>query len=495
MIEMVLGLFLLLVLGVVGGIGYLIVRVIMLKKMNVKEQQMDNGEPQKDNTTRSIAIVKNTLLRKIVVIAVLSILAMIPLSIIFNTVSDREDLYNNVAREIGSSWGEAQTLSGPIVVIPYTYAQIQEEMSDDGKVRNQVTRIIQDELIILPKKLNINLNLKHDFRTRGIYSSLVYDAQLQGSADFNLTNYNIPDRTSFDINNARIVFGVSSNQSIDKVEPIEIVGNDAKLVGSLEPGTGLDSFRQSVSNGFNQGIHLVKEGPAHFTVNFALSVRGSRTISILPFGEQTVININSDWPHPSFRGILPHKRNISEQGFEASWDISHLTRNYPQVFAKSTKPELTEVVANATLFEPVTHYGKIERSVKYGVLFILLTFVMLFIFELGQKTSLSIIQYVLVGSAMAMFYLLLLSLSEHISFLLAYLVAASIPLVSVSLYVGTAMASVKRGGIVAVMLVGLYAILYSILQLEDYALLMGTGLLLVVLFILMYITRHQNKAQ
>ncbi|MGL5664565.1 MAG: cell envelope integrity protein CreD, partial [Shewanella sp.] len=216
-------------------------------------------------------------------------------------------------------------------------------------------------------------------------------------------------------------------------------------------------------------------------------------ISALPLGEQTLLNIHADWPHPSFKGLLPAEREITANGFTASWNISHLTRNYPQEFIKSNQSTLTEVVANAMLFEPVTHYGKIERSVKYGLLFIVLTFIMLFIFELGQKTSLSTVQYMLVGSAMALFYLLLLSLSEHLAFLQAYLIAACIPVLSVSAYVGSATASLKRGAIVGTMLVSLYAVLYSILQLEDYALLMGTGLLLVVLLILMFVTRHQPK--
>lgn len=229
-----------------------------------------------------------------------------------------------------------------------------------------------------------------------------------------------------------------------------------------------------------------------FSIDFSMILRGSEAIDILPLGEQTLINIQSDWPHPSFKGILPAKRNISEQGFDAFWNISHLTRNYPQEFIQGDMVRLGEISATTVLFEPVTHYGKTERSVKYGLLFIVLTFIMLFIFELGQKTSLSIIQYMLVGGAMAMFYLLLLSLLEHLVFFYAYLIAATIPVLSISSYVGSASASYKRGFFVGVMQAGLYTVLYSILQLEDYALLMGTGLLLLALLILMYITRHYN---
>ena len=490
MFNIIVGVIALFTLALFGGAAYLVVRAL-LKKFN-RDQGIDMESPQAQSShSKGTPLAKNTTLLKALTIGILSILAMIPLGIIMDMTSDREALYHSVVNEIGRSWGEQQTLSGPVLVIPYSYFVMQEEVSADGKNRHQVKRTYQDELVILPKKLKLDLDLKHDFRTRGIYQSLVYNATLQGKADFSLSHYEIPNLIAFDNKNARLAFGVSSNQAIDKVDKLELTGDAVTLSGSLMSGTGLGSTG-GLEKGFNQGVQVAEA--SDFSVDFAMTLRGSQSISALPLGEQTLINIHADWPHPSFKGLLPAERDINAQGFTASWNISHLTRNYPQEFIKSNQSSLTEVSANAILFEPVTHYGKIERSVKYGLLFIVLTFIMLFIFELGQKTSLSTIQYVLVGSAMALFYLLLLSLSEHLAFLHAYLIAACIPVLSVSAYVGSATASIKRGGIVGIMLVSLYAVLYSILQLEDYALLMGTGLLLVVLLILMFVTRHQPKS-
>lgn len=489
MFNIIVGIIALFTLALFGGAAYLVVRALF-KKLN-RDQGTDMESPQAlSSHSKGTSLSKNTTLLKALTIGILSILALIPLGIIMDMTSDREALYHSVVNEIGRSWGEQQTLSGPVLVIPYSYFVMQEEVSADGKNRHQVKRTYQDELVILPKKLKLDLDLKHDFRTRGIYQSLVYNATLQGKADFSLSNYEIPNLIAFDNKNARLAFGVSSNQAIDKVDKLELTGDAVTLSGSLMSGTGLGSTG-GLEKGFNQGVQVAEA--SDFSVDFAMTLRGSQSISALPLGEQTLINIHADWPHPSFKGLLPAERDINAQGFTASWNISHLTRNYPQEFIKSNQSSLTEVSANAILFEPVTHYGKIERSVKYGLLFIVLTFIMLFIFELGQKTSLSTIQYVLVGSAMALFYLLLLSLSEHLAFLHAYLIAACIPVLSVSAYVGSATASLKRGGIVGIMLVSLYAVLYSILQLEDYALLMGTGLLLVVLLILMFVTRHQPK--
>ncbi|MGI2154270.1 cell envelope integrity protein CreD [Shewanella oncorhynchi] len=478
----------LLSLALFGSAAYLVVRALLKKFNRSQGIDMSAQEPLAVATAKGTAL-KNTTLLKALTIGILSILALIPLGIIMDMTSDRQALYHSVVDEIGRSWGEQQTLSGPALVIPYSYFVLQEEVSNDGKTRHEVKRTYQDELVILPKKLTLDLDLKHDFRTRGIYQSLVYNAALQGQADFSLNRYDIPNLIAFDNKNARLVFGVSSNQAIDKVEKIEITGESTLLSGSLMSGTGLTTG--GLEKGFNQKLQVSEA--SDFSVDFAMTLRGSQSISALPLGEQTLINIRADWPHPSFKGLLPAERDINAQGFTASWNISHLTRNYPQEFIKSNQSTLTEVSANAILFEPVTHYGKIDRSVKYGLLFIVLTFIMLFIFEIGQKTSLSTIQYVLVGSAMALFYLLLLSLSEHLAFLHAYLIAACIPVLSVSAYVGSATASIKRGALVGIMLVSLYAVLYSILQLEDYALLMGSGLLLVVLLILMFVTRHHPK--
>ncbi|MGZ0787857.1 inner membrane CreD family protein, partial [Pseudomonas saponiphila] len=188
----------------------------------------------------------------------------------------------------------------------------------------------------------------------------VYNAALQGQADFSLNRYDIPNLIAFDNKNARLVFGVSSNQAIDKVEKIEITGESTLLSGSLMSGTGLTTG--GLEKGFNQKIQVSEA--SDFSVDFAMTLRGSQSISALPLGEQTLINIRADWPHPSFKVLLPAERDINAQGFTASCNISHLTRNYPQEFIKSNQSTLTEVSANAILFEPVTHYGKIDRSVK-----------------------------------------------------------------------------------------------------------------------------------
>lgn len=240
MFNIIAGVLTLFTLVLFGTAGYLVVRAL-LKKFNQEQgANMESPQAQLPNNKPTLhPLAKNTTLLKALTIGILSIIALIPLGIIMDMTSDRQALYHSVVDEIGRSWGEQQTLSGPVLVIPYSYFVLQEEVSNDGKTRHEVKRTYQDELVILPKKLTLDLDLKHDFRTRGIYQSLVYNAALQGQADFSLNRYDIPNLIAFDNKNARLVFGVSSNQAIDKVEKIEITGDSTLLSGSLMSGTGL----------------------------------------------------------------------------------------------------------------------------------------------------------------------------------------------------------------------------------------------------------------
>jgi inner membrane protein len=227
-----------------------------------------------------------------------------------------------------------------------------------------------------------------------------------------------------------------------------------------------------------------------------ISVNGSQGIRFAPFGEITNINMKSSWPHPSFQGkILPTKNTINDNGFVSSWSIPHLARNFPQTWVISasgnsnSQYNLNEFTAGVDLFEPVFLYSKVTRAVKYGILFIGLTFLTFLIFELTTQARLHYVQYGLIGIALTIFYLILLSMAEHTAFLNAYIIAALISISLITLYTGSALKNWTKAGIIFVLLSALYSVLYSLLQLEDYALLMGTILLLFVLIVLMYVTR------
>lgn len=224
----------LLFLAIVSGVVYLMVRYLG----NNSEQPSTNLNEMSE--TRTVKKAKYTHLTKAVIIAIICVGALLPLSMVMDMTSDRERIYHRVVKDIGHSWGEKLILSGPVLVVPYSYYVLREELSPDGKTVNKTKDIRQNELVILPKKLEQNLVLNHDFRNRGIYQSLVYNTTLLGKVDFNPPQIEIDNVIGYDMKRARLVFGVSSNKAIDKVHNIKLNGSSVKLAGSLMSGTKLN---------------------------------------------------------------------------------------------------------------------------------------------------------------------------------------------------------------------------------------------------------------
>jgi inner membrane protein len=228
-----------------------------------------------------------------------------------------------------------------------------------------------------------------------------------------------------------------------------------------------------------------------FDFALPLGIRGSGSLRFLPLGATTRAALRSDWPHPSFvGGVLPANREIDTDGFSADWTIPLLNRSFPQDWSEGAPITIDEIEAGVRLFEPVGLYDRVTRAVKYGLLFIVLTFLTLGLIEYVTEARLSLVQFLLIGIALALFFLVLIALAEHIGFGLAYLMASAIIITINTLYSAAILR--RRGLALAVggVLVSIYGVLYLILQAEDYALLGGTLLLLAALTITMYFTRR-----
>ena len=403
--------------------------------------------------------------------------------------NERGTLFNNVTNEIGDTWGNSQVVSGPLLVIPYTYKVFDQSKVtlDNGEEKvNLIPRLVKDKMIVLPKHLNIDVYLDYDFRYRGIYQAMVYNAKVLGKANFDKVMIKHPTLEEVQYQDSYISFGVSDNRAIQRVNLFTLNQQ------SLELNSGTSLSHQGITAGFHAPVKLDSELET-LELNFDIDFRGSKSISLLPLAEDTQFKVASNWQHPSFHGMLPSERKLSSEGFVATWELSHLARNYPQMFSSSNNLSLNEVSAETLLYEPITHYSKVKRSIKYGILFVCLTFLALFVFDLKKAVNFSLIQYCLVGASLCLFYLLLLSLSEHIGFLAAYLCAAFTAVISISSYVGFASSSVKSASLMGALLIALYSVLYSILQLEQFALLTGTIFLILITMTLMFATRNLAK--
>ena len=418
----------------------------------------------------------NSLVRKIGFLFVLAILLQIPIFFIHTIVDDRGYSYNNMVEEIGNEWGRKQTIAGVFLTIPFDDSEIYYDNS--GK---EAKRKITKNLVILPDDLKVKIYLKDEVRERGIYKTTVYNGDIILEGSFPSIRNSVP--ANIFPYNIGIGLGITDTKSIMKVEEFIVEGENIEL----ESGTGV------TQHGINTGIsgtirqNLNQKEKINFSVK--LSLRGNEGINILPFGKNNYFEVSSSWKAPKFYGILPSAKVIDENGFKAEWEVSSFVRNYKQSFVDGFY-DITEEKIGVDLYEGVTHYRQVMRAVKYSMLFILLSLFVVYIFEVTSKRFTHYVQYGVVGFSLTMFYLVLLSMSEYFSFGLAYIIATLMVVIPNSLYIKAVTKNSKYGVGMLVFLSGIYAVLYSILKMEQYALITGTLLLMLVLYVMMYITRN-----
>lgn len=418
----------------------------------------------------------NSLVRKIGFLFVLTLLLKIPIFFIHTIVDDRGYSYNNMVEEIGNEWGRKQTIAGVFLAIPFDDSETYYDNS--GK---EAKRKIVKNLVILPDDLKVKVYLKDEVRERGIYKTTVYNGDIILEGSFPSIRKSVP--ANIFPYNIGVGLGITDTKSIMKVEEFIVEGENIEL----ESGTGV------TQHGINTGIsgtirqNLNQKEKINFSVK--LSLRGNEGINILPFGKNNHFEVSSPWKAPKFYGILPSAKVIDENGFKAEWEVSSFVRNYKQSFVDGFY-DITEGKIGVDLYEGVTHYRQVMRAVKYSMLFILLSLFVVYIFEVTSKRFTHYVQYGVVGFSLTMFYLVLLSMSEYFSFGLAYIIATLMVVIPNSLYIKAVTKNSKYGVGMLVFLSGIYAVLYSILKMEQYALITGTLLLMLVLYVMMYITRN-----
>jgi inner membrane protein len=420
--------------------------------------------------------VSNSAITRLLVIGVLVGLLLIPMEMIEGVIRERAGQRESVIREISSKWGDEQTIGGPVLSIPYKIMTTDNE----GKA---IWTIYTAHF--LPDQLTLNGTVKPEIRYRGIYEAVLYASDLQIAASFKSLmpaieemGINVKDVL---LDKAFVSIGISDLRGL---KDNNMVGwNDTQR--ELNSGIGGDHIMPCGVNTRVPVTDIHKE----YQFSMHLTLNGSGTLSFLPLGKTTMIHINSPWKSPSFSGaFLPDMRTVNDRGFDAVWKTMNLNRNYPQYW-KDYDAKIMQTSLGVSLFTPVDEYQKTMRSAKYALLFILLTFVVFFITEIMQKNKVHPIQYLMVGFAISLFYFLLLSISEHSNFMTAYLISSIATVVLVSAYTKSMLKSLPMAAVVAALLAFLYGFLYVILQLEDYALLMGGIGLFAILSIIMFVTR------
>jgi inner membrane protein len=437
-------------------------------------------------------------LTKIVGIVALMIVMLIAVNYINHIITERQYYQNQVKRDIANSAADAQTIVGPIFVVPYTeeFTSLKEDISDKGvKTQKKVIERIESAQYFFPENLFLKGAFSNEYKSLGIYKALMY--QMGGSikGDFHIpANYAIKPRYKDSVITVKPAFlsiGISDIRGING-KPKLLLGNQSY---KLLQGSNLDSL--------GKGIHanlgnLQTTNPQVIAFNLDLNLLGMEAFSFAPIATTNAITLKSSWQHPHFNGsFLPITKSISQKGFSGDWDVSSLSSTNQTVLMHMLKTDDNSSNINNFPLEtlsvgfanPINVYSQADRATKYGLLFIGVTFLGFFLFETLKQLRIHPAQYTLVGLAMAMFYLLLVSFAEILGFALAYMAASAACVVLLGYYLSFVLKSKRNGIAFSVMLTALYGALYAILASEDNALIMGSILVFGLLALTMFITR------
>ena len=426
----------------------------------------------------SLARIKGSLTLKIVVLGMVWLMLLIPLAMTGSLRHGRSDRAAAAEKEVSAKWGAPQRIVAPVMQI----GLMRTEKKKDGTVRKVPTF----DLLLLPDKLTVTGSIKPERRYRGIYPVLLYRANLSFDGEFTVTLPKLSDDLQIVKDDFSLQFGVS----------------DIKGITAFKLDFGGRSFKSVPGSGLGKGIHC--ELPAEWLTatsgkpikfHAELELNGCRELLFQPIGSEFTLKLDSPWPHPSFvGGFLPIERKIGAEGFSAEWKISELNRSYPQSFINDRDRFDRENELGVALVQLAGPYQQVARVHDYAMLVIA---IVLFAFLIGErvaKTWIHPLQYLFAGLSLVLFYTLLLAFGEHFNFALSYAVSAALIVV---LTTGYAFA-IFGGRRVPALLLGLtvalaYALVYALVRMEDYALLVGSGLLFVMLALLMKFTGRINR--
>ncbi len=428
------------------------------------------------------AWLQSSVVLRVLFIGFVMLLLQIPIGMIGSQVYERQMTRDQAFEDITGKWGRQQTIAGPRLVVPYY------EINSWENPKGVIEKVKQvRHAVFLPEALNVDIRVENESRYRGLFEVPVYHASIELDGTFtrpDLAHWGI-DAALIIWDKAQLAVGIADARAIQGQVQLEWNGRAHKF----EPGAGKVDPDAS-------GLHvpLLDLGQAEaFDFRVSLALNGSAGLFVAPMAEQTRLSIQSDWPHPSFDGYrLPNHREIGESGFGASWSISHISRNYPQQWLdrEVSDKKIGASVVGVDFVAPVDNYRMVERSIKYAVLFLLLTFVAIWLFEVIARVRVHLMQYLLLGLAMCLFYLLLLALSEHIGFVWAYVIASVAVVLKIGLYAKAVLKTTKRAALIGGGIAAMYLYLFSLLHEQSYSMLSGAIGVFLVLASAMYVTRN-----
>jgi inner membrane protein len=412
---------------------------------------------------------RNRILLKGLLIGFLILIMLIPQVFISNLVNEREQRRQQVVEEVSSKWAGSQSITGPLLIVPYVKTN---EKTHVPERRNAY---------FLPDQLKINGSLLPEVRKRSLYSVTLYHSDLELSGRFDalpLQKLRI-DPSEVLWNEVKLAVGIDDARGLEEEVRLDWNNTAAPMEAGVPENGVLNDGLSSLVNTQNGG-----------TFRIHIKLKGSDYLHFTPVGKTTEVTLQSPWKDPKFEGqYLPSQQaEVTDKGFVAKWKIMQVSRSYPQYWTKSDM-QISSSAFGVQLIQPADNYAKTDRSVKYALLFIGLTFVVFFFIELLQKKQIHPLQYLMVGMALCIFYTLLLSISEYTGFDPAYLIAATATVSLIGIYVWSIFRNGKTATGFIAALAALYGYIYMLIQLQDYALLFGSIGLFVILAVIMLYSR------
>ena len=463
---------------------------------------MENQNQPVQNPVKK-SIWSNHLFIKPLFIGVLVLLLLIPMTMIESVILERQRTSESATREVQQKYSGEQTIYSPVITIPVieesTYAYVPSAVKTEAEVavmevpaeetpvaaasvkKRRTKRVVH----ILPETLKINGNITTKELKRGMYEVVVYSGPIEIEGTFKLPK-KIFETGNPILDKARINMGISDLRGIKEQLNLQLGDSVYKL------GSGLHDCNMFGSGASSPIVLDADTLDLHFKVSVCLN--GSSNLSFVPLGETTEVSLKSNCSTPSFMGtFLPETRTVTDTGFVANWKVLNLNRNYAQIiYGDEAMYPVSSSAFGVDVLTPVQHYQKSMRSAKYAMLIILLTFVISFFVEIIQKKNIHPFQYLLVGLALCLFYSLLISLSEHIGFFPAYLIASIMTVSMLTCYLGGVLKVWKTARLIGGLLLVLYAYVFVLIQMETYALLAGSLGLFIILSIIMYVSQRIN---
>ncbi len=449
---------------------------------------MENTNQQQNKFSHWL---KTSITARMIMIATLILILLIPLAFVKDLIREREHRQTDVVNEINEKWGEEVILYGPILKVPYKIYKEKSVFIPKTKQYVVEKESFMNYAYFFPKELDFRANAKSKTKKRNNFESVVYESDIEITGSFSQPNFSSKEIKKEDIiwSKSTVVFKTSNLKGIKSQVNIKYGKNnyafETKYHSDKQDKNGLDELESSYIKAENLDFTTVQ----NFSMN--LSYNGSKSMKFIPIGKTTSAKMTSNWINPSFTGnFLPQDEGekVSKDGFKANWKVLDINRLFSQQFFNHL-PNLNEYAFGTNFIVPVDEYQKSNRTAKYGFMVIGLTFLIFFLIQTMSKINIHPFQYVMIGVALVMFYTLLISISEHSSFLKAYHIAGSAVVGLITLYSKSILKSLKFVFLIGTCLTVLYGFIFVIIQLENYALLVGSIGLFIILSVVMYVSR------